>query len=164
MAEHRDRWRGTLMMVGQPAEETGGGAVAMLRLTGEITSLSALVGAIILSGSVVNSGIILIEYIGILRERGVDKTEAIVQASVRKVRSVMITSLSAILGMLPLAIGQGEGTELYRGVAAVMLGGLLVSTPLTLVVLPLLYSLMEGCVDFLSTLGFRLSVILGTRR
>ena len=139
------------------------GSVTMLHLTGEITSLGALVGGIILCGVVVNNGIILVEYINILRARGVGRTEAIIQGSVRKLRSILITSLTSILGMLPLVLGVGEGTELYRGVAAVIVGGLLVSTPFTLVALPLLYSVVDEMLDLVGALSFRLSTMLGVK-
>lgn len=139
------------------------GSIAALHGTGEITSLSALVGAVILCGVVVNNGIILVEYINILRARGESRNEAIVQGSVRKIRSILITSLTSILGMLPLMLGVGEGTELYRGVAAVIVGGLTVSTPLTLVVLPLLYSVIDDTLDFVGTLAFRISTLMGVK-
>jgi len=140
------------------------GSVIMLHLTGEVTSLGALVGAVILCGVVVNNGIILVEYVNILRARGVSRDEAIIQGSVRKLRSILITSLTSILGMVPLVLGVGEGTELYRGVAAVIVGGLLVSTPLTLIGLPLLYALIDEGAQVVSALGFRLSILTARKR
>jgi len=134
------------------------GSVVMLNLTGEITSLAALVGAVILCGVVVNNGIILVEYINILRKRGVEKSEAVVEGSLRKLKSILITSLTSILGMLPMVLGVGEGTELYRGTTAVIVGGLLVSTPLTLIALPLLYSFQDEATDWFGALGFRLKM------
>lgn len=140
------------------------GAVAMLHLAGEVTSLGALVGAVILSGVVVNNGIILVEYVNILRARGVPRSEAIISGSVRKLRSIIITSMTSILGMLPLVLGIGEGTELYRGVAAVILGGLLVSTPLTLLVLPLLYEWIDEAREMAGVVAFRVQTGLQRRR
>lgn len=134
------------------------GSVLMLNLTGELFSLGAFVGAVILCGVVVNNGIILVEYINILRQRGVERDDAIIQGSVRKLRSILITSTTSILGMVPLIFGVGEGTELYRGVAAVVVGGLIASTPLTLLALPILYSLLDELAEFSSSLGFRFSV------
>ncbi|MBN2712507.1 MAG: efflux RND transporter permease subunit, partial [Planctomycetes bacterium] len=139
------------------------GSVSALHMAGEITSLGALVGAVILCGVVVNNGIILVEYINILRARGISRDQAIVEGSVRKIRSILITSLTSIIGMLPLVLGVGEGSELYRGVAAVIVGGLMVSTPLTLVVLPLLYSLIDEMMDLVDALMFRLSVTMGMK-
>jgi HAE1 family hydrophobic/amphiphilic exporter-1 len=104
-----------------------------------------------------------VEYINILRARGVPRTEAIIQGSVRKLRSILITSLTSILGMLPLVMGVGEGTELYRGVAAVIVGGLMVSTPLTLVALPLLYSLIDESLELSSSISFRIQTMLGAK-
>lgn len=133
------------------------GSVLMLRVTGEIFSLGAFTGAVILCGVVVNNGIIMIEHVNILRRRGVRRDSAIIKGAVRKMRSIQVTSLTSILGMLPLVFGTGEGTELYRGVAAVILGGLLISTPLTLIVLPLFYSLLDEWSNFADSLGFRLA-------
>ncbi len=135
------------------------GAVLMLRATGEIFSLGAFVGAVILCGIVVNSGILLVEYVNILRKRGVPRNEAIIGGAVRKLRSILITSLTSVIGMFPLVFGVGEGTELYRGVAAVVVGGLLVSTPLTLIALPLLYSLLDDFSEFWGTLQFRFAMM-----
>jgi len=140
------------------------GSVVVLNLAGEITSLAALVGGVVLCGVVVNNGIILVEYINIMRARGIPRNEAIIQGSVRKLRSILITSLTSILGMVPLVLGVGEGTELYRGVAAVIVGGLLCSTPLTLIALPITYSLMDEFSVFISNMGFRLSMLTRSKK
>jgi len=140
-----------------------GGIVVMLRLEGETMSLVALVGLISLGGVVVNNGIILVEFINILRRRGVDRTEAIIGGSKRKLRSILITSLTSVLGMLPIILGMGAGTELYRACAAVMFGGLLVSTPLTLIVLPIIYALLDQLTDTISLVGFRARALFTAR-
>lgn len=135
------------------------GSVLMLNVTGEISSLGAVVGAVILCGVVVNNGIILVEHVNILRKRGVERDDAIIQGSIRKLRSILITSLTSILGMLPLVFGVGEGTELYRGVAAVIFGGLIVATPLTLIALPVFYSLLDELSELANSLGFRVAIV-----
>lgn len=135
------------------------GSVFCLNAMGEIFSLAAYTGAIVLAGVVVNNGIITIEYINILRKRGLQRDRAVVEGSVRKLKSILITTLTSVFGMLPLILGIGEGTELYRGVAAVVVGGLVVSTPLTLLALPLLYSLLDELVEYLASIGFRITLL-----
>lgn len=124
------------------------GIALLLHLTKEEYSLSAMVGFICLAGIVVNNGIMLLEFVNILRRRGYELKEALVEASQRKLKSILISSLTSIFGMLPIVFGLGEGSELYRGCCAVILGGLLVSTPLTLVGVPILYVLMEQAKEF----------------
>jgi len=135
------------------------GVVALLRYTHETLSLSALVGLIALGGIVVNNGIILIEFVNILRRRGQDRDSAIVAGSQRKLRSVMITTVTSMLGMLPILVGTGAGKELYKGSTAVLFGGLLTSAPLTLIVLPVVYAQFDRMGDIASMIGMRLRSI-----
>ena len=81
-----------------------------------------------------------------------------------KLRSVLITSFTSILGMLPIVLGMGAGTELYKGCAAVMFGGLLASTPLTLIVLPVIYALLDELRDVVQIALFRVRAALGIAR
>lgn len=140
------------------------GIALLLHWSGEEYSLSAMVGFICLGGIVVNNGIILIEFLTILRRRGMELDEALVAASKRKLRSLLITSLTSIIGMVPIALGAGEGSELYRGCCAVILGGLLVSTPLTLIGLPVLYRLLLDIKEVGSMYWLRFTRSLAQRK
>ncbi len=135
------------------------GVVALLRHTHETLSLSALVGLIALGGIVVNNGIILIEFVNILRRRGQDRDSAIIAGSQRKLRSVMITTITTLLGMMPILVGVGAGKELYKGSAAVLFGGLLTSAPLTLIVLPVVYAQFDRVGDIASMVAMRMRSI-----
>jgi hydrophobic/amphiphilic exporter-1 (mainly G- bacteria), HAE1 family len=105
------------------------------------TSISAIVllGVIMLGGVVVNNGIVLIEYVNILREAGEDVVTACEKASIIRIRPILMTALTSIVGLLPLALGIGDGAELRAPMAIVVMGGLITSTFLTLFVIPLLY-------------------------
>jgi HAE1 family hydrophobic/amphiphilic exporter-1 len=106
-------------------------------------STNAILGSIMLIGIVVNNGILLIDFIEQLRKRGTEKMDAIVEASALRVRPILITSLTTIFGMLPIALGLGEGGEALKPLGAVVLGGLTTSTFLTLFIIPVVYSLMD---------------------
>ncbi|MEJ2637528.1 MAG: efflux RND transporter permease subunit [Calditrichia bacterium] len=114
-----------------------------LLLFGANLSMNALLGMIMLVGIVVNNGILLIDYINQLRSRGIEKNEAIVQAGATRLRPILITSLTTIFGMLPIALGLGEGGEALQPLGAVVVGGLATSTFLTLLVIPCVYSLVD---------------------
>jgi HAE1 family hydrophobic/amphiphilic exporter-1 len=98
---------------------------------------------IMLAGIVVNNAIVLVDYIETLRSRGMDRRSAVMKAGPTRLRPVMMTTLTTILGMLPLASGIGEGAEMEAPLATVIIGGLTISTLLTLVVIPVLYTLMD---------------------
>ncbi|MBN2354969.1 efflux RND transporter permease subunit, partial [candidate division KSB1 bacterium] len=115
-----------------------------LLVFGAALSMNALLGMILLVGVVVNNGILLIDYISQLRQRGQAKTEAIINGGATRLRPIFITSLTTIFGMLPIALGLGEGGEALAPLGAVVLGGLATSTFLTLVVIPCVYSLFES--------------------
>lgn len=119
------------------------GIVAGLLLTGRAFSVPAFMGAIMLAGIAVNNAIVLVDYINQLREKGKTVREAIVEAGPTRLRAIMMTTLTTVLGLLPLALGIGEGGEIQAPLAVVVMGGLLVSTLLTLVVVPVLYSIFE---------------------
>ncbi len=114
-----------------------------LLVFGANLSMNALLGMIMLVGIVVNNGILLIDYINQLRGRGIEKNEAIVQAGATRLRPILITSLTTIFGMLPIALGLGEGGEALQPLGAVVVGGLATSTFLTLLVIPCVYSLVD---------------------
>jgi HAE1 family hydrophobic/amphiphilic exporter-1 len=112
-------------------------------ITGQTLSLPSFMGLIILSGIVVNNAIVLIDYVNQLRKKGMDKFDALVQGGITRLRPILITSVTTMLGMLPMALTQREGSEMMRPMAIAVIGGLLASTLLTLVVIPVIYSLVE---------------------
>ena len=116
------------------------GVVLMLWATGTPLSAPALLGVILLAGIVVNNAILLVEYVELARrERGVAAEAAVVEAGAIRLRPILMTTTTTVLGMLPLAIGIGEGTELMRPLALAVVGGLTISTVLTLIVIPCAY-------------------------
>ena len=119
------------------------GVAVALFLTNTPLSMIAYIGCILLIGVVVNNAIVLIDYINILRERGQRLGEAIVNSGRQRLRPVLITTLTTILGMLPMALSHGEGSETWRPLGIVVVGGLSVSTLVTLVIVPVVYDLME---------------------
>ena len=100
----------------------------------------ALIGVIILMGIVVKNGIVLLDYTIILRNRGMELKEAIVTACKARLRPILMTSLTTILGMLPLAVGTGEGSEMWRGLGITVIWGLTISSLITLVFIPVMYT------------------------
>ncbi|MEQ9308535.1 MAG: efflux RND transporter permease subunit [Balneolaceae bacterium] len=119
------------------------GAVLALYVTGTTISVVVFIGLILLAGIVVNNAIVLIDLINQLRERGMDKIEAIKEGAKSRLRPILMTTLTTTLGLLPLAIGFGDGAELRAPMGITVIGGLLVSTLLTLVVIPVMYSIMD---------------------
>lgn len=119
------------------------GVAATLYMTGTPLSMTAYIGVILLIGIVVNNAIILIDYINLLRTRGVNLREAIVDSGRQRLRPVLITTLTTILGMLPMAISTSEGSASWRPLGLVVVGGLTVSTLVTMVIVPVLYYIVE---------------------
>ncbi len=119
------------------------GAFLGLLVAGIPLSVPAFIGLIILAGVVVNNGIVLVDYINILRSEGMERNEAILQAGPTRLRPILMTTLTTVLGLLPLALGIGEGAELEMPLAVSVIGGLSLSTLLTLVVVPVIYSLFD---------------------
>ncbi|MCB9643844.1 MAG: efflux RND transporter permease subunit [Myxococcales bacterium] len=105
-------------------------------------SVMVLIGLIILAGIVVNNAIVLVDAIGKLQQRGVAGIEAIQRACALRLRPILMTTLTTVLGLFPLALGLGEGSELRRPMAITIMAGLLFSTILTLVVIPVIYRLV----------------------
>jgi HAE1 family hydrophobic/amphiphilic exporter-1 len=110
---------------------------------GKTLSVPALMGILILSGIVVNNAIVMIDYINRLRKRGVEFGEAIVEGAVVRVRPILVTAITTILGMLPMALSQTEGAELRSPMAVAVASGLLFSTFLTLFIIPIAYSIIN---------------------
>jgi len=119
------------------------GAVLALFLTGTTINIVALIGVIMLAGIVVNNAIVLVDLINQLRAQGKDRIEAIMEAGAARLRPILMTSLTTALVLLPMAMGFGEGSEVRAPMAITVIGGLLVSTMLTLVVIPVVYSLLD---------------------
>jgi HAE1 family hydrophobic/amphiphilic exporter-1 len=119
------------------------GAVLALFVTGTTINIVALIGVIMLAGIVVNNAIVLVDLINQLRAQGKERLEAILEAGAARLRPILMTSLTTALGLLPMAVGFGEGAEVRAPMAITVIGGLLVSTFLTLVVIPVVYSLMD---------------------
>jgi HAE1 family hydrophobic/amphiphilic exporter-1 len=119
------------------------GAVLALKLTSTPLSVVVFIGLIMLAGIVVKNAIVLIDRVNQLREEGVDKINAIIQAAESRLRPISMTTLCTLLGFMPLAIGVGDGNEVRAPMAITVIGGLLVSTLLTLVVIPAVYVLLD---------------------
>jgi HAE1 family hydrophobic/amphiphilic exporter-1 len=102
-----------------------------------------MIGIVMLAGIVVNNAIVLIDAVNQLRKKGVPKQEALVQAGVNRMRPILMTTLTTVLGLLPMAIGLGEGAELRAPLAITVIGGLTVATALTLLVIPVVYSVLD---------------------
>jgi HAE1 family hydrophobic/amphiphilic exporter-1 len=119
------------------------GAVWALLLTGVSLNAVAFIGLILLAGIVVNNAIVLVDAINQARDRGLAKLEAILQAGQTRLRPILITSISTILGLVPMAAAMGEGAEIRRPMAITIIGGMLVATFMTLIVIPVLYSLLD---------------------
>lgn len=116
------------------------GVFLALYITNTPLSLIALIGAIMLVGIVVKNGIVMVDFTNLLRERGSSINQAVVNAGKSRLRPVLMTSLTTILGMLPLALGAGEGSEIWQPMGIAVIGGLTFSTMLTLIVIPVVYS------------------------
>ena len=120
------------------------GVVLALWLTGSTFNVMTFVGVIMLVGIVVKNGIVMVDYINLNRERGNGIIRAVVTGGKSRLRPVLMTSLTAILGMLPLAISRGQGAEMWKPMAVTVIGGLTVSTVLTLIVVPTIYTLFAA--------------------
>jgi HAE1 family hydrophobic/amphiphilic exporter-1 len=119
------------------------GVVLGLLVAGKPVSLPVLIGFILLAGIAVNNGIVMIDYINQLWRGGRDKREAIITGAVTRMRAVLLTALTTILGMLPMALSTSEGSEFRAPMAITVLGGLTATTFLTLFIIPVVYSLFE---------------------
>ena len=120
------------------------GVVLTLALFAVPLSAIALIGVIMMAGIVVNNAIVLVDYINQLRRRGMELHAAIRQAAVTRVRPILMTTATTVLGLVPLALRLGDGWELRQPLAVTVIGGLLFSTLITLVLVPILYSLIGG--------------------
>jgi HAE1 family hydrophobic/amphiphilic exporter-1 len=119
------------------------GAVLALKLSGSPVSVVVFIGLILLVGLVTKNAIILIDSVNQLRAAGMDKAQALVEGARSRLRPIVMTTLCTLLGFLPLALASGEGAEVRAPMAITVIGGLLVSTLLTLLVIPVVYDLLD---------------------
>jgi hydrophobic/amphiphilic exporter-1 (mainly G- bacteria), HAE1 family len=120
-----------------------GGSILGLYVTQTHLSVVVFIGLIMLAGIVVNNAIVLVDRINQLREQGLDKTQAITDAAKSRLRPILMTTLTTTLGLLPMAIGMGDGAEVRAPMAITVIFGLSLSTLLTLIVIPVLYALFD---------------------
>ncbi len=120
------------------------GALFGLPITGTDISMVVLLALVMLVGTVVNSSIVLVDYINIRRGRGQEKNEAIMDACPLRIRPILMTSLTTTLALIPMAVGAGEGNEMLQPMGIVMISGMLISTVVTLVFTPVYYSLLDS--------------------
>jgi hydrophobic/amphiphilic exporter-1 (mainly G- bacteria), HAE1 family len=115
------------------------GVALALYITDTALSLIAGIGAVMLIGIVVKNAIVLVDYINLMRERGMELYEAVATSGRLRLRPVLMTSLTTILGMLPLAMSTGEGSEIWSPMGISVIGGLVFSTLVTMVIVPVIY-------------------------
>ena len=120
------------------------GVFIILWLSGHTLNVMSMIGAIMLIGIVVKNGIVLIDYISLNRERGLSIRKAVILGGKSRLRPVIMTTLTTILGMVPMAVGSGQGAEMWRPMGTAVIGGLTFSTILTLLFVPVLYCVFAG--------------------
>ncbi len=119
------------------------GVIVILYLTNTTISTSSLMGLIMMLGIVVSNGVLLVDYTNVLRRRGLDLAAAVVTASRTRLRPILMTSLATVVGLMPMALGLGTGSETNAPLARAVVGGLTVSTILTLFLVPTVYTMLE---------------------
>jgi HAE1 family hydrophobic/amphiphilic exporter-1 len=132
------------------------GMAALLLLTGDTINIMSLIGLIMLMGLVTKNAILLVDYTKVLRGRGMERREAVITAGRTRLRPIVMTTLAMIFGMLPLAFAIGAGAEMRAPMARAVVGGLLTSTLLTLLVVPVMYTFMDDLGGWITgKFGFR---------
>ena len=124
------------------------GGILALAITGRTINVASLIGLIMLAGIVVNNTIVLIDFILTLRREGMERDKAIIEAGPIRLRPVLMTTLTTVLGLLPMAFATGEGAELEAPLAIALIGGLVLSTVITLIFIPVVYSLVDDMGNF----------------
>ena len=119
------------------------GVILALELTGTSLDMIGALGVVMLVGIVVKNGIVLVDYINLMRDRGHSLNEAIALSGASRLRPVLMTAFTTLLGMLPMALSGGEGSEMWHPLGIVVIGGLLVSTFVTLIIVPVVYGLIS---------------------
>jgi HAE1 family hydrophobic/amphiphilic exporter-1 len=135
-------WHPALVMFAVPLAFIG--VIYVLYGFGLNVSVVVFIGGIILAGIVVNDAIVLVDYINQLRARGLSKTEAVVQAGRVRLRPILMTTLTTVLGLVPMAVSMGQGAEIRQPMAITVMAGLSSATLLTLVIIPMAYYLLTG--------------------
>jgi HAE1 family hydrophobic/amphiphilic exporter-1 len=120
------------------------GAIGALMLTGQSLGIMAMIGVILLMGLVTKNAILLVDYTNTLRERGMERIPALIQAGATRLRPILMTTAAMIFGMIPVAIGASEGGEIRSPMGVTVVGGLVTSTFLTLIVVPVVYSFLDA--------------------
>ncbi len=118
------------------------GIIFTLLLTGTNLSIIAALGAVLLVGIVVKNGIVLVDYINLMRDRGMELNEAIIVSGKSRLRPVLMTAFTTMLGMMPMALSKGEGSEIWSPMGISVIGGLLVSTVVTMILVPVVYAII----------------------
>ena len=143
MAGQFESWRDPIVVLISIPMALIGITITMI-LTGTTFSIQAFIGCIMLAGIVVNNAILLVDYTNQLRRNeGMSLMEAITLSGSRRLRPILMTTLTTVLGLLPLSFGLGEGGETQAPLARVVIGGLVSSTLITLVLIPVVYSIFE---------------------
>jgi HAE1 family hydrophobic/amphiphilic exporter-1 len=119
------------------------GAFGALYLTGDTISIISMIGMITLTALVVKNSILLVDYTNTLREKGMERNQAVLQASPVRLRPILMTAVTTILGVLPVAMGYSAGGEARAGMGRATFGGMFVSTLLTLFIVPVAYTLLD---------------------
>ncbi len=131
----------TIIMMSVPFALSG--VILALWVTGINLDMIGALGCVMLVGIVVKNGIVLVDYINLMRDRGYELNEAIALSGESRLRPVLMTAVTTLLGMLPMALSQGEGSELWRPMGIVVIGGLLISTLITMIIVPVVYAVMS---------------------
>ena len=126
-----------IIMIAIPFAITG--VLVSLFVTGGTINMMSAIGSIMLIGIVVKNGIVLVDYINLNRERGMNINSAVIDGGKSRLRPVLMTTATTVLGMIPMAYGLGEGSEIWQPMGVVIVGGLTISTVVTLVIIPALY-------------------------
>ncbi|MBU6430544.1 MAG: efflux RND transporter permease subunit, partial [Cyanobacteria bacterium REEB65] len=134
------------------------GALVALLLGHKELSIMSLIGIIMLMGIVTKNAILIVDFILTMRDRGYEREEAVLRGAQVRMRPILMTTAAMVLGMLPMALGIGSGSEFRAPMAVVVVGGLLTSTFLTLIVIPVAYTLLEDLKGFFVRLGFQRQV------
>lgn len=119
------------------------GAIFVLFYTGVTISIPAMIGFVMLTGIIVNNGIVLIDFINKEKEKGIETRQAIINSGKTRLQPILMTALTTIIGLLPMALGIGEGNEIQLPLAMTVIGGLTIGTLLTLIVIPVVYSIFD---------------------
>lgn len=131
------------------------GSIILIFLTNKPISIITFIGVIVLVGIVVNNSIVLVDYINTLRSRGMDKREAVIQSGLTRLKPILMTALTTIIGLIPLFFSKAQGAEMQSSLSAVVIGGLTFSTVLTLVVVPVMYYILDDLQEKISKKLFK---------